>query len=167
MGESKWADRAFSFNTPVEWANEIVERLQGTHARLRERIAGIPQYGLVKRNGDSWSIQEHIGHLGDLEPLWMVRATQLLHGENELQPADMTNQTTWDANHNDATIDRVLSDFVLGRGEFLCLLETLGPEDFARAAHHPRLNAPMRLIDLCEFIAIHDDYHLCRIRELR
>ena len=32
---------------------------------------------------------------------------------------------------------------------------------------HPRLERPMRLIDMMFFHAEHDDYHLARISELR
>jgi hypothetical protein len=31
---------------------------------------------------------------------------------------------------------------------------------------HPRLNQPMRVVDLLFFVAEHDDYHLARISEL-
>ena len=36
-----------------------------------------------------------------------------------------------------------------------------------RAAHHPRLDKPMRLIDMVFFAAEHDDQHLASITELR
>jgi len=42
----------------------------------------------------------------------------------------------------------------------------LEPESFARVAIHPRLNIPMRLVDMLYFQAEHDDYHLARISEL-
>ena len=35
------------------------------------------------------------------------------------------------------------------------------------SAHHPRLNKPMRVIDLAVFVADHDDYHLAQIDELK
>jgi hypothetical protein len=36
-----------------------------------------------------------------------------------------------------------------------------------RTGLHPRLNQPMRVIDLILFIAEHDDHHLARITELK
>jgi len=39
-------------------------------------------------------------------------------------------------------------------------------EMLARTALHPRLNIPMRLVDMIFFQAEHDDYHLARISEL-
>jgi hypothetical protein len=39
-------------------------------------------------------------------------------------------------------------------------------EDAARAARHPRLDRDLRLLDLCLFVAEHDDHHLAVIRAL-
>jgi hypothetical protein len=36
-----------------------------------------------------------------------------------------------------------------------------------RAAKHPRLGKPMRLIDLVLFVAEHDEHHLARITQLK
>jgi hypothetical protein len=41
------------------------------------------------------------------------------------------------------------------------------PAEFERSALHPRLKQPMRAIDLCLFVAEHDDHHLARVAELR
>jgi hypothetical protein len=46
------------------------------------------------------------------------------------------------------------------------LLATAADATLARTAVHPRLRRSMRLIDLAEFIAGHDDYHLAVITEL-
>jgi hypothetical protein len=45
-------------------------------------------------------------------------------------------------------------------------LEKLDAAAIARAAHHPRLNRSMRLLDLLLFAAEHDDHHLARIGEI-
>jgi hypothetical protein len=37
---------------------------------------------------------------------------------------------------------------------------------FEAVAIHPRLNKPMRLVDMLFFQAEHDDYHLARISDL-
>jgi hypothetical protein len=34
-------------------------------------------------------------------------------------------------------------------------------------AHHPRLEQPMTVVDLCFFVAEHDDHHLAAITSLR
>ncbi len=35
-----------------------------------------------------------------------------------------------------------------------------------KIALHPRLNQPMRVIDLAQFVAEHDDHHIQTINEL-
>ena len=84
----------------------ILERLRGSPARLEERVRSLPPATLTARHQDTWSIQENIGHLRDLEPLWIRRAEQVLAGETELAVADLTNRGTDEANHNAAPLDR-------------------------------------------------------------
>ena len=45
-------------------------------------------------------------------------------------------------------------------------LEKYDEAFITRTALHPRLLTPMRVIDLCFFVAEHDDHHLARIWEL-
>ena len=45
-------------------------------------------------------------------------------------------------------------------------LRDLAAADLERAARHPRLGTPMRVVDLAYFVAEHDDHHLARLREL-
>jgi hypothetical protein len=45
-------------------------------------------------------------------------------------------------------------------------LGALAPEAFARTAYHPRLDQPVRLVDMLFFQAEHDDHHLARISDL-
>ncbi|MFG0256603.1 MAG: DinB family protein [Phycisphaerales bacterium JB043] len=165
MPPSKWASRAFDLNTPPSWAPEVLERLEGTTPRIRHLIDGIPQSILIARPRETWSMQEHVGHLGDLQTLLTTRISEFISGADELSPADMTNEATWSANHNERAIEDVIQDFHRQRREALITLRALGEDDFARAVHHPRLKIPMRLIDLCEFESTHDDYHLARMRE--
>ena len=121
---------------------------------------------LRARINDKWSIQENVGHLADLEPLWIRRAEQVLAGETELAVADLTNRGTDDAHHNDAPLDEILKRFRSLRLRFVSLLEGAAGPALERTARHPRLGTPMRLIDIAFFAAEHDDHHLARITEL-
>ncbi len=60
----------------------------------------------------------------------------------------------------------ILTNFREQRTQLVRRLDELDPETFASVAHHPRLNVPMRLVDMLFFQAEHDDYHLARISEL-
>lgn len=161
-----WFDREFSFDLPVWMYPNIVERLRGAPARVEDRVGSLSRDILTRRDGDKWSIQEHVGHLLDLEPLEMLRLEDYAAGREILQAADLQNRKTYEANHNTASVENILSAFRAERMEFVRRLEQLDEEFILRAAIHPRLKTKMRVLDLAFFKAEHDDHHLARITEL-
>jgi uncharacterized damage-inducible protein DinB len=167
VGRRVWFDRRFAPGTPPEAFPDLVERLRGTPARLAERTSGVPLPALRARVGESWSIQEHAGHLADLEPLWLGRLDDLEARVETLRPADLKNRATWDADHNARALGDVLGEFRSLRERLVSRLESLGEADLRVAAAHPRLGQPMTVVDLCFFVAEHDDHHLAAITALR
>jgi uncharacterized damage-inducible protein DinB len=145
---------------------EIIERLRGTPARLEERTRDIARERLVWRDGDRWSIQENVGHLLDLEPLWAGRLDDFLNGAPELRATDLTNARTTNANHNAQRLDSLLVSFRTARQAFVARLERLSSAQLAHTALHPRLRETMTVADHAFFVAEHDDHHLARITEL-
>jgi hypothetical protein len=162
----KWTDRKFDFTFPVEVYPEMIERLRGTPARLEDRVKSTNSEYLTRQDGGRWSIQENAGHLLDLEPLVAGRVDEYLAGATTLHAADMTNRKTYEADHNKASIQSILGEFRRQRMALTNRLDNLPPETFGVVAKHPRLNVPMRLVDMIFFQAEHDDYHLARISEL-
>lgn len=162
----KWTDRTFAFTFPFEVYPEIIERLRGTPARLEDRVKTVDASLLTQRDGDRWSIQENAGHLLDLETLFSGRLDEYLAGAAALRAADMSNRKTFEADHNLASIESILKEFRNQRTVLTNRFDELPRETFARVAHHPRLNVPMRLVDMLFFQAEHDDHHLARISEL-
>src|SRR6185503_18085645 len=162
----KWTDRTFQFTFPVEVYPEMIERVRGTPARLEDRVKSVVPEVLTKRDGDRWSIQENAGHLLDLESLFRQRLEEYVAGSETLHAADMSNRKTHDADHNQLSMQMILSNYREQRSDLVTRLDSLAPEAFATVALHPRLNAPMRLVDMLFFQAEHDDYHLARISEL-
>ena len=121
---------------------------------------------LTQRRSGTWSIQENAGHLSDLEPLWLGRVEDLEQGRETLKVADLNNRRTYEANHNARPLAHVLADFRAARKLLVARLEAADDPAWLRSAVHPRLGTPMRLVDLAEFVAEHDDHHLARITEL-
>ncbi len=161
-----WTERTFSFDSPAGLSGELLERLRGTPARVEQITRSLPAAVLTLREGDTWSIQENIGHLADLESLFTGRLDDFDAGAETLRPADMTNQRTHEADHNARPIEEVLSRFRSLRGRLVARLETLDPAEFARTARHPRLDVPMRVVDMMLYHAEHDDYHHERLRQI-
>ena len=162
-----WTRRTFNFDFPVETYPDILERLRGLPPRIEAKVRITPPNLLTRREREStWSIQENIGHLLDLEPLGYTRLKEFTSGVAMLSPADMTNKATHDAHHNDRPIADLLNELTQDRHRFLAQLDALAPTDFARTSIHPRLKTPMRMVDWLSFVAAHDDYHLARMTDL-
>ena len=166
MNKWPWIERHFNFDYPPTKFPDVLERLRGTPARVEELVAGFGTEALTGSDGQGWSIQQNIGHLLDCEELWQRRLDQLLAGEPELCPADMSNRQTNTTDHNSRQIRELLEALRTTRGRLVAQLEDLSPTDWARSALHPRLSKLMRLVDLVAFACEHDDYHLARIRQL-
>jgi len=162
----RWFDRTFRFDAPEELFPVVVERLRGTPARIEDKVRALPPVLLTRRDGDGWSIQEHIGHLLDLDELHTGRLDDFLAGAEVLRPADLTNRKTWEARHNDRPLADLLAAFRRGRSVFVARLDAWDADLVALTARHPRLEQPMRVIDMAFFTAEHDDHHLARMTEI-
>lgn len=162
----RWTDRTFRFDLPVEMFPVVIERLRGTAPRIEDKVRGLSTEVLTRRDGDAWSIQEHIGHLLDLDELHIGRLDDYLADAEVLRPADMQNRRTWQANHNVRGTEFLIQQFRREREAFVERLETWDTARIGQAALHRRLNQPMRVIDLAFFVAEHDDHHLARMTEL-
>jgi uncharacterized damage-inducible protein DinB len=164
-----WFTREFSFDLlPVWMYPNVVERLRGAPARFEDLLSGLQPETLTRRDGDNqWSMQEQAGHLLDLESLGMHRLDDYEAGRSSLHVADLENRKTHEANHNANSIAVILADFRAERTEFVRRLDAYDEAFIQRTAIHPRLQMEFRLLDLCFFIAEHDDHHLARISELK
>jgi DinB superfamily len=163
---TKWVERRFTFDLPVGGFACVLERLRGTPARLEDLTRGLAPEILTRREHERWSMQEHAGHLLDLEELDAGRLDDFEAGLDSLRAADMSNRKTRDAAHNERRVEDLLGEFRRGRLEFVRRLEGYDEEFVRRTALHPRLKVPMRVIDLAYFISEHDDHHLASVSEL-
>jgi uncharacterized damage-inducible protein DinB len=163
MKQVNWFERRFDFSADQNTMPSLIERLEGTSIRLRAKVMQINSSDLGIKPDGKWSILEHIGHLADLEPLWQARLDELLSGQKELRPADLQNSKTEEAHHNDKPVSELLNSFNALRTITTTRLKSLSEDDVFRSALHPRLKSPMRTLDLCVFVAEHDDHHLATI----
>jgi len=164
--QTRWVERTFQFGLPVGVFPCILERFRGTPARLEDMIRRYPRGILVESIDDRWSIQEHAGHLWDLEELGEKRLAEFLAGVPALSAADMGNKKTYEAKHNTNTIENILKEFRKARESLTQKLEELNETQVAISSIHPRLKKPTQLVDWVYFMAEHDDHHLARISGL-
>ena len=162
----KWLERRFGYEPAAGEFPAILERLRGTPARVEEKAARIHESARVKKPSDGWSIQEHLGHLADIESLWIRRVEEFLAGSKELSAADMTNRATFERRHNERAITAIVAEFRVARGNLVQRLDGISDRDVVITLMHPRLKRPMRLVDMCFFFAEHDDHHLAMVTRL-
>jgi len=162
----KWTDRAFTFDYPCEKMPDFLERLRGAPIRISAMVQGLPTSVLTGNDGMGWTIQQNIAHLTDAESLPLLRIDQILADEATLVAADMTNAAINKFDHNTRPIRDVLDEHTEGRNKLIARFERVDACDWGKSAIHPRLDQPMRIVDIAYFTAEHDDYHITRIREI-
>ena len=164
--KTKWIERKFEYHPPDGELPCILARLRGTPARLEEIAGSLPKDRLTASLDGGWSIQEQIGHLEDVEELLDGRIDDFISGKDTLRPADMSNQRTEDRRHNDKDINLLLQSFRSTRQGIVNRIEEMDDDVVARTAIHPRLNKPMRVVDMAFFFAEHDDHHIATMYEI-
>jgi hypothetical protein len=162
----RWFDRSFVLGLPHTAAPRLFDRLRSAADRLQQALLGTPVPVRIHRRDGRWSIQEHAGHLLDLEPLGELRLNDFEAGAAVLHPADVENRKTHDARHNERDGSEIAAGFRAARSALVARLENMRAADLSRVALHPRLQQPMSVVDFCFFIAEHDDHHLAAIAEL-
>ncbi len=161
-----WFDRKFKFILEPEQFPAVVERLRATPPALEELVRNIPQEKLIYKPNNKWSIQENVGHLITVERLTTGRIDDFLQSQEQLRPADLSNQLTEDSNFNERTMESLLKEFRVMRAEGLAMFDKMSDSDAELVSRHPRLDQPMRLIDHAYFIAEHDVHHMAVITRL-
>ncbi|MGA8298096.1 MAG: DinB family protein [Terriglobales bacterium] len=167
---AKWFERKFEFTFPVELYPDLCVRLRGTPARLEEIVRGVSAERMVRRESSAeqslkWSAQEHVGHLLELERLWMARVKDFAAGRDALTVADLANRSTFEGKYNERALETILAEFRRARTALVDRLDRADPSLLQHTLLHPRLKVPMRLVDHLFFVAEHDDHHLAMIWE--
>jgi uncharacterized damage-inducible protein DinB len=162
----KWFDRKFDFSFDTDQYTAVYERLKEAPDTLKQLITNIPEDRLVYKPDGNWSMKEHSGHLSVLEPIWRIRFHDILESKPVLTPADLDNKATTEAGFNNYTMASLLDRFTAERKATLSLLDSIDVMDGSKTSMHPRLQQPMRIIDLVYFVVEHDDHHISVIREM-
>lgn len=166
MIKQKWFDKKFEFKYSPAYYDSLLNELMKTPEKISQIVSSLPEEVLIIKHDDRWSIKENIGHLIDLEELHDGRIDDFLAGKEILRPADLNNKKTDEANHNNKNISQLLIQLKQVREKFIERLSDLDASVRERVAIHPRLNQPMRPIDMAQFVLEHDEHHIQTIKEL-
>lgn len=163
MEQTAWITRNFNFDFPEGLFPVIIGRLSGSYARIAELTNNCNTNLLTYQPQAKWSVQQHIGHLIDLEELHIGRLADYQSGATVLRAWDGVNQKTNSGNYNQQSLQQLLSEFKRVRNILLFDLTSFSDKELIKTAIHPRLEVKMRVIDLAYFIAEHDDHHIAKI----
>ena len=166
MSTSKWFERKFDFNFGADGYTAIYQRLQQAPGILTAILLNIPDPILSHQPDGKWSVKEHAGHLSILEPLWRTRIHDIMEKKPVLTPTDLDNKGTSEAGFNEYSITDLLRKFGEERRATLSLLDSINVQNDSHTSLHPRLQQPMRMLDIVYFTVEHDDHHIGVIREL-
>lgn len=166
MATQKWFDKKFQFDLSQEEFKPILRKLSENPEKIDKLVSELPKDILTKKLDNRWSIQENVGHLIDLEELHIGRIDDFIAGKEILRPADLNNQKTEEANHNNKNINDLFAQLRKVRENFIERMKDLDESILHSSSKHPRLNQPMRPIDMAQFVLEHDEHHIQTIKEL-
>ena len=166
MKRTKWFERKFELELPDEKLNQVLERISKSPLVIQDLVKNVPEEKLNEKPNGKWSIKENVGHLTDLEELHTGRIDDFIKGKKILRPADLRNLKTEEAGHNNKSLNQLITEFMRARENFLRRIKSLDKKVLDTVSIHPRLNQPMRIVDMAYFIAEHDDNHIETIKEL-
>ena len=166
MTRMKWFDKKFHFDLSQNNYDIILKKLSENPEKISQLVISLPDDILIRRIDNRWSIQENVGHLIDLEELHDARIDDFIEGKEMLRPADLNNRKTDEANHNSKDIFNLVDEFKIVRENFIKRMKSLDEKVLVRSSKHPRLEQPMRPIDMAQFVLEHDEHHIETIKEL-
>jgi len=161
MKKFEWFDRQFTFGLPKEMLPFYLERLDGTIARIEQKVKGIDDKILSEKFNGKWSIKQNIGHLAEVDQVGNKRIDEMTSGAVVLSPAVFEPQ-----DYNPWPIEKVVRFFMQTRKANLDKYKKLSEEQVIKSSLHPRLKVQLTPVDLAWFDAEHDDHHLVKINEI-
>lgn len=162
-----WFERRFAFVHPPWMLADFTERLRGVIPRLTVLLDGVGDELAHRPWEGKWSIAQNVGHLADVEELWLERLEDLRRGRAIYTPAPVDALKAAAARHQERPLSAIIADLAERRARLVDGMASATPELQRATALHERLKSPMRLVDCAQFYAEHDDHHLLRVRALR
>jgi len=161
-----WSQRVFDYGRSLDELPVLLERVQGTTARLSNLLARQPMAKLLHREEGKWSAMEHLGHLLALQERFEPRVDDFQQRLPKLCVINLQDQDPFIQGQRSRSLGDVLEEFRLKRLRFAYRVETLHHRSLVHAAYHQCQARAMRPMDMLLWIAEHDDHHLAIVRDL-
>lgn len=163
---SPWNQRELQFGRSLDELPVLIERIQGTHARLAALLRDQPLERVHLRVEGRWSVIEHAAHLIALQDRFEPRAEDFERQRERLCEIRLDGQDAELRRHRVRRLGDVLEEFKLKRQAFTQRVDSFAHNVLEHVAIHPCKARPMRAVDMLHWIAEHDDHHLATIRHL-
>ncbi|NJN40959.1 MAG: DinB family protein [Flammeovirgaceae bacterium] len=157
-----WFERNMKFGFPVEMLPFFLDRLEGTSLRIAAKVKAIPNDVLTLQPEGKWSVKQHIGHLGEVDDITILRLKEIS------EQVDTLSSAVFEPKHdfNAQSIQEVCAFFDDSRVRMIKAIKSLDQKILTKSSRHPRLNVQMTPVDLAWFDAEHDDHHLVKISQI-
>lgn len=161
-----WSQRTFEYGRPLDELPVLLERVQGTTARLSNLLSRRSTERLLLRPEGKWSAMEHVGHLLTLQDRFDPRVDDFEQRRPKLCDISLHDQAPIIQGQRKRMLGDVLEEFRLKRLAFANRVEHLHRRSLEHIAYHPCQDRTMRPMDMLLWIAEHDDHHLATIRAI-
>lgn len=142
----------------------LLQALASTPTDVKRLLKGIHESTARRRLADSeWSMAEIVNHLLDVEERYRVRLKRVITEDNPYFDYMHPDETAID---EDMSIQVLVKQFELGRGETVGFLSAISQGDWARRAVHETLGET-RFRFLVQNLLDHDIVHLSQIVDVR
>lgn len=125
---------------------------------LQQQIQPLDDATLHYKPENEWSAIENVGHLIDVEGLWMARFRQMLAAETPKLPAIDVDETVRQRDYQHKNLANLLRTFAEQRAETVAFLRGLKPVHFERTGIHP-VRGEITLVQAVSILTNHDRLH--------
>lgn len=120
---------------------------------------------LYRDGGNGWTAVQVLGHLRDMETVFLQRVRLTLHETNPRLPFPDPDELAASRDYNRLNPDYLLNEWKMERTTLLTVLRECREADWERPALHP-VRGPFTLHDQLFLASLHDSIHLEQLTRL-
>jgi uncharacterized damage-inducible protein DinB len=141
-----------------------IAKLCAFPAHLQTVVASLTDAQLQFKPANEWSVIENIGHLIDIDELYVGRVDRILAEERPEFPRFEPDPLVATKGYQQMDAHALLQQFIATRQATIDGLSTIEPDELDRAGMHA-VYGEMTLRRLVDHLANHDQKHLVQIHE--